>query len=210
RRAARGCIDSHWRCLRSAALVQSVIGDFKPDVVLFHWWGQEPWRPWVSQSLRNPASERPTFVVVLHHAGLSPAPGYDHHVLVSESQRPQVAERLPSSVRVIPNGADLTRFASRLPRTPGPVMVVGRLSSLRPGRIPEAWVRTAASYHLPRTRFVIAGDGSLRPALVADVRTLGLERHFHLPGYVPRAEAPRLLASFDVFCYVTSTAVECH
>lgn len=202
------CLDADWRCLASMTTVQTVLGDFTPDVVLFHWWGQDPWRPWVDESRgRSATGRRPHFVAVLHHADLRPAPIYDHYALVSDSQRAQVAEVPAARIRVIPNGVDPARFNPVRSRTDG-TMRVGRISSLRPGKIPGDWVRTAAGYELPDARFVIAGEGAMRPALLADVQALGLERQFTLPGHVPRPDVPRLLQGFDVFCYVTSTAVE--
>ncbi len=207
--AGVACLDADWRCLASAATVQTVLGDFTPDVVLFHWWGQDPWRPWVDESRgQAPARRRPHFVAVLHHAEIRPAPIYDHYVLVSDSQRAQVADVPAARVRVIRNGLDPARFDPIRAR-PDDTMVVGRISSLRPGKIPADWVRTAAGYQVPAARFVIAGEGALRVALLGDVQALGLERQFDLPGHVPRPEVPRLLQRFDVFCYVTSTTVEC-
>ena len=41
-------------------------------------------------------------------------------------------------------------------------------------------------------------------------RRSALEDHFELPGYVERERVPALLEGFDVFCHVTSTAVESH
>ena len=207
-RSAVPCVDAHWRSVESAAGVRAALGRFVPDVVLLHWWGGEPWSSWID-GCRADAS-RPTFVLVMHHDGPRPRCCYDHHVLVAERQRPHVADRPAGAVRVIPNGIDLGRFGGRRRASAAGTMVVGRVSSLRPGKIPEDWIRTAVAYGLPRTRFVIAGDGSVRPKLVGDVRTLGLERRFALPGYVPRRDVPALLETFDVFCYVTSTAVECH
>jgi glycosyltransferase involved in cell wall biosynthesis len=89
-------------------------------------------------------------------------------------------------------------------------MVVGRISRLSADKIPIDWVRTVAAYGLARTRFVVAGDGPLSDALRDDVNALGLGDRFELPGYVARARVPALLTRFDVFCHVTSTAVECH
>jgi glycosyltransferase involved in cell wall biosynthesis len=210
RRRARACLDADWRCLGRAADVQAVLGGFRPDVVLFHWWGEDPWRPWIHECTTDPARERPTFVVVMHHVGGRPDACYDRHVIVSEIQRPWTAGRPDGTIHLIPNGVDPRRFSSARRASGGGTMVVGRVSSLRPGKIPADWIRTAAGYRLPRTRFVIAGEGALRATLAADVRALAADRFFALPGYVSRDDVPSLLLTFDVFCHVTSTAVECH
>lgn len=50
---------------------------------------------------------------------------------------------------------------------------------------------------VPDVRFVILGEGELRPVLEAQVKSLGLDRHVFLPGFRPDALA--LQKSFDVF-----------
>lgn len=186
-----------------------ILGDFQPDVVLFHWWGRDCLRTWVDEAPDYDRARRPSFVCVLHHAGIPAPPGYDRYVMVTRTQKEQVPAG--SQIRMIPNGVDLSRFRSSGRRTrPRDRMVVGRVSRLSPDKIPVDWVRTAAAYGLPRTRFVIAGDGPLAVSLREDVAALGLDDHFELPGHVGPARVPALLKRFHVFCHVTSTAVECH
>lgn len=186
---------------------QRLLADFQPDVVLLHWWGRDCLRAWVDDAGAVSPDRRPSFVCVLHHTGLPAPPGYDHYVMVTRSQLPYVPR---ARSRLIHNGVDLGRFrVARAPRPEG-CMVVGRISRLSHDKIPSDWVRTAAAYGLPRTRFVIAGDGPLAGALRDDVAALGLADDFELPGYVARASVPALLRRFDVFCHVTATAVECH
>ncbi len=217
-RAGIRCLDTHWNSLRSAERRDKVLGDFRPDVVICHWWGKDPWMPWLtaerpatSTDARDPcADSKPTFICVLHHANIDAADTYDRYVVVSRSQLGQVAHVPAERVHTIPNGVDLARFSPRRVRTSARPMVVGRLSNLREGKIPPDWVETLASFRVPDTRFVIAGDGALLPALRDRVRELHLERPFSFPGYIARRDVPALLETFDVFCYVTSTAVECN
>jgi glycosyltransferase involved in cell wall biosynthesis len=49
----------------------------------------------------------------------------------------------------------------------------------------------------PSARFLMVGDGALRPALEADIRRRGLERVFFLPGW--RRDIPGLLGRADAF-----------
>jgi hypothetical protein len=70
-------------------------------VVMFHWWGSDPWLPWVN----SPKPDRPAFVCVLHHEGIAAKAGYDRYVLVSRSQLPQVSQVPAERVVVIPNGS---------------------------------------------------------------------------------------------------------
>jgi glycosyltransferase involved in cell wall biosynthesis len=219
RSAGVDCIDAHWNSLRDPQLRSQILDGFPPDAVVFHWWGKDPWMPWVA----SPRTGKPAFICVLHHSGIPVEAGYDRYVLVARSQLPQVADIPPSRVRMIPNGIDLRRFPLPPERHDHPhnhahdhpidlrrrPFVVGRLSELRDGKIPAGWVSTLASYRLENTRFVIAGDGALLPLLRESARGLKSEVQVSFPGYVPRHEVPALLDTFDVFCYVTSSAVEC-
>ncbi len=202
--------DVHWSALGERTGRAEVMRDFRPDVVVFHWWGNDPWRRWLASAADGARDRRPLFVLVLHHAHYAAPAGYDRYVLVSESQRPQVAHLSPERVRVIPNGVDLRRFARRRRRRSHREMVVGRVSSLRSGKIPPDWVDTLVSFGLRGARWVVAGDGPARGALARRAAEIGFEDRVAFPGYVPRAEVGRALETFDVFCYATSTAVECH
>lgn len=203
-------IDTHWSVLGYRRGRAEVLAGFRPDVVLFHWWGNDPWRRWIAAMADVPPARRPCFVLVLHHAGIPAPRGYDHYVLVSETQREQVAHAPAERVQVIPNGIEVRRYRRRRTPRASDEMVVGRVSSLRGGKIPADWIDTAASFGLRNTRFVIAGDGTLRSALQQRVAALGHEERFTFPGYVPRFQVADVLERFDVFCYATSTAVECH
>jgi glycosyltransferase involved in cell wall biosynthesis len=211
RSAGIECIDTHWDSLRDDDLRSNVLGGFRPDVVMFHWWGNDPWLAWVN----SPKPDRPAFVCVLHHEGIAAKAGYDRYVLVSRSQLPQVSQVPAERVVVIPNGIDLVRFHDAGDEWDRPIdsekrpFVVGRLSELREGKILPQWVHTLASYRLDNTHFTIAGDGKLLPTLREAAIDFNLMDRISFPGYVPRSEVPSLLKTFDVFCYVTSSAVEC-
>lgn len=205
-------VDAHWTTLRERAGRTDVLGGFRPDVVVFHWWGSDPWRSWIEQVSPELLGKRPAFVLVMHHAEYTAPRGYDRYVLVAESQREQVWHVPPERVRVIPNGIDLARFPARGPRGRADRhgMVVGRLSSLRGGKIAADWVDRAVSFGLRDARFVVAGDGPLRAPLARRASDLGVEDRFSFPGYVPRGSVATVLRGFDVYCYATSSAVECH
>lgn len=205
------CIDAPWGSLDDEAGRRAVLGRFEPDAVLCHWWGHDPWLRWIRETSARPSRFRPAFVCVMHHFGVPATAGYDRYVLVTNAQLPQCRARPRERVRVISNGVDLSRFDgnSRVRRA-GEELTVGRLSCLRPGKIPEDWIATADSYELPETRFVIGGAGELMPKLLAQTKQVPRPERFSLPGYVPRERVPDFLAGLDVFCYVTAEAVECH
>jgi glycosyltransferase involved in cell wall biosynthesis len=117
----------------------------------------------------------------------------------------------PEQVVVIPNGVDLERFdPSRHPRAEARARaarewgiaadeaVVGTIGSLTPVKghsdLLEAAARVVAGR--PRTRFVLAGGGPLRPALEEQARRLGLRERVVFTGV--REDVARLLAAFDV------------
>jgi glycosyltransferase involved in cell wall biosynthesis len=208
-RAGVRCDDISFDALATPRGRREILGEFQPDVVLLHWWGRDCVRRWVDGE-GDRARRRPSFVCVLHHAGIPAPSGYDHYVVVTRTQMGQVPAVSDSRVHLIHNGVDLARFraSARRPRA-ARRMVVGRLSRLSHDKIPVDWLRTAAAYALPQTRFVVAGDGPLLARLREDVVRLGLRDRFTLPGYVARVRVPALLERFDVFCHVTSTAVEC-
>ncbi len=210
RRAEVRCDDIHWGRFWDALAEEKILGAFRPDVVFFHWWGNNPLLPWIEYRRDEPIGRRPAFICVLHHHGITAPAGYDRYVLVAKSQLDQVAHIHPDRIFIIPNGIDLRRFPRRRRRPPGNEMVVGRLSNLREVKIRRDWPETLAAFELPQTRFVIAGGGELRAVLQRSAMAAGIEEKICFPGYVPRAAVPSMLAGFDVFCYSTSTAVECH
>jgi glycosyltransferase involved in cell wall biosynthesis len=63
----------------------------------------------------------------------------------------------------------------------------------------EAAARTVAIQ--PNLRFLLVGDGGLRPRLEEQVRRLGLERFFVFAGLVPPAEIPAYLSAMDMLVH---------
>jgi glycosyltransferase involved in cell wall biosynthesis len=124
----------------------------------------------------------------------------------------------PEKVVVIPNGVDLARFdptchpreearawAFREWGISADETVVGAVGSLTPVKghadLLEAAARVVA--RLPRTRFVLVGDGPLRPALASLAQRLGLGERVLLAGV--RQDVARVLASFDVVALPSHT-----
>jgi glycosyltransferase involved in cell wall biosynthesis len=111
--------------------------------------------------------------------------------------------RAPSVV--VHNGVDTARFdpegddaATAKHRPPDAALVVGLAARLVPQKRPEDFIRMAARIapHHPEIAFLLAGDGSRRPAYEAEVRRLGLERQVRFLGYVSDMRA--FYASCDV------------
>lgn len=76
--------------------------------------------------------------------------------------------------------------------------VAGMIACLKPQKAPDDFVAAAARVAavLPEARFVLAGDGELRPAVERLVRREGLEGKFHLLGW--RRDIPAILRDIDV------------
>ncbi|HVI07306.1 MAG TPA: glycosyltransferase, partial [Candidatus Binatia bacterium] len=108
-------------------------------------------------------------------------------------------------VRVIHNGVDVARFQQRGSERgrlfPGMgegkvVVLVGNMHSDVKG---HPWLITAAADVLgefPSTRFVLAGDGALRPQLELQVDQLGLTESFMFLGR--RGDVPQILGCCDI------------
>lgn len=109
-------------------------------------------------------------------------------------------------VRVIPNGVDVERF-SPTPADPklrvelglpANAPLAGILAALRPEKNHELFLRTVAKIHadIPEARFLIIGDGPLRPQLAALAKNLEIDSAVHFLG--TRSDIPDLLNLLDV------------
>lgn len=204
------CRDIHWEELSDPVGRKTGLAEFRPDVVLFHWWGNDPLQEWIASELGSRLSHKPSFVCILHRHDV-PAPyHYDRYVLVSRTQFDQVKHLEFRRIAYIPNGVDLNRFRRRQRKSSDGELVIGRLSTLRDHKIELEWPQKLASFEVPKAKFVIAGDGELLSQLRDNAWNTRIGNKFSFPGYIPRASVPDLLHRFDVFCYSTSTAVECH
>lgn len=118
----------------------------------------------------------------------------------------------PGKVRVVHSCIDLARFEearSRRPELraevraelglPADALLVGNVAALADHKSQTDLVAAAPALlrEIPSVHVVIAGEGDTRPALEAQIRSLGLDRRVHLLGFRP--DVPRLLASFDAF-----------
>ena len=201
--------DVHWS-LGRGGLDAALSDGWRPDVLLAHWTHGEALTHW--KVALNERSPHMTSICVIHDSRDAAPLEFDWYVPVSPMLLPKLKQQHADRVRVIPNGIDLRRFDGIQPHEalPGQPLVIGRVSNLRLEKIPRDMVQTMAGWAIPGARFVIAGDGVLRPALERAITRLGLQDTVQLLGYVPRENIPRVLSTFDLFCYVSSTAVECH
>jgi len=113
-----------------------------------------------------------------------------------------------AKITVVPNGRDVSVFrpsvardAARkelgLDRTVPVVGVIGRLETQKGhGYLLEAWPSVVREF--PDARLLVVGDGTLRGALEARARELGIAESMIFAGF--RSDVPRMLDAMDVLC----------
>ena len=123
----------------------------------------------------------------------------DRYIAVSETNKRYLVDDKklpPKKVTVIRNGCDVGRFES-LPAVPAdfkrragfaecdPVLLVA--ARLEPQKGHSVLLQSMALLkpEFPHLRLVMLGEGSLRPALEAEARQLGLENSVLMPGHSP-------------------------
>ena len=120
-------------------------------------------------------------------------------VLVDDGLDPDRIEVIHSGIDPRPfhpddSGADVRRELGLSERAP----VIGCVAHFADHKahrdLVEAAVRVAAAS--PESRFLLVGDGELRPAIERQIKELGLEKHFRLTGF--RTDVPRLISAMDI------------
>ncbi len=137
------------------------------------------------------------------------APWTDAFIAVAEPHACYLAahEGCPAAkVRVIPNGVDIERFHSRWPnealrkafQLDAAAPVVGIVAALRPEKNHEMFLDVAAAVHrrLPKTQFLVVGDGARRTRLQARAEELGIAGVVRFSG--TRSDVAEVLSLVDV------------
>jgi glycosyltransferase involved in cell wall biosynthesis len=137
---------------------------------------------------------------------------------VAEAQRRYLVDELgypDDKIRIIHNGVDPTKFSTSTDRGVRAEFgfaqddpVVGIVAMLRPEKDHVSFLRAARTVvdELPHARFLIIGDGPIRPELEALCSELKLTPNVHFAG--SRDDVARLLQAIDVFV-LSSVTVEC-
>jgi glycosyltransferase involved in cell wall biosynthesis len=101
---------------------------------------------------------------------------------------------------VTPNGIDLAAFPATPYRArPGEPITIGFIGFVREWHGVDAVITGMAADPVePPIRLVIAGDGSVRPALERQAAALGIAHLVEFVGLQPRARVPELIARFDI------------
>jgi len=107
--------------------------------------------------------------------------------------------------RVLHSGIRLRDYhpAEAAPSGASGEVTVGMVACLKPQKAPLDFVRVAALVlgKEPRTRFVLAGDGDLRPRVESLIREKGIGGRVTLLGW--RRDIPELMRSFDILLHTS-------
>ena len=84
-------------------------------------------------------------------------------------------------------------------------VVIGKVARLFPLKGHEYLVRAARAVveQNPNVRFLLVGDGTLRPAIEAELRTHQLQDHFVFAGLVPPEKVPELIHAMDIVVHTS-------
>lgn len=127
----------------------------------------------------------------------------DARIAVSEAARRTVEPHFPGHYDIVPNGIDIERFVTRVPRPDifepdrFHVVYVGRLE---PRKGVEYLVRAMAEVQRQHAyaRLIVGGDGPDRERLTRLAATLAVDARF--AGAVSEAELPAYFQSADLVC----------
>jgi glycosyltransferase involved in cell wall biosynthesis len=200
--------------VHAAWQLAKILVDFQPQVIHAH----DPMAvALVAMALEMPALRAATPLVVAarrvdfhlkHHAF---SRWKYRHVDVFVAASDAIREILlrdgipPSRIEVVHDGVNLTRIDKEPPVDahaafwlPAGAPLVGNVAALAPHKGQRYLIAAAADVvrRVPDTRFLIVGDGELRPSLERQAKDLGLERHVTLAGF--RDDALGLMKSFDI------------
>lgn len=190
----------------SVRRVRAQLRAFRPDVVHVH----EPFTPSTAM-WATLAAEAP--VVATFHTGAVRARLYDAaaplirrigrriaiRVAVSRVAERAAAARIGGPFEIVPNGADVGRFAAAEPAELGggtKLLFVGRLDERKGFPIAvAAFGRLAAAR--PTVRLIVVGDGPQRSA--TDVLPPDVRARVTMLGVVPNADLPPFERASDVY-----------
>ncbi|HET6373997.1 MAG TPA: glycosyltransferase family 4 protein [Candidatus Polarisedimenticolia bacterium] len=113
----------------------------------------------------------------------------------------------PDRVCLVRSGVPLAEFSPRPPvTTSGGPVTVGMVACLKPQKAPLDFIRVAARVALetaagPTIRFILVGDGEMRPEVEALIRAERLEDRVTLAGW--RRDIPALMRRFDILLHTS-------
>lgn len=200
---------------RYTALLIASLSTEKFDVIHAHDWMTYPAAVALAQLTGKPliahvhsleydragAGAHPT-ITQIEHYGLHAA---DCVVAVSYYTKNLITKHhavAASKIQVVHNGVYprklVARYRSQNRADRRIVLFLGRVTFQKG---PDYFVEAAAKVvpHVPDVLFVMAGAGDMLPRMIERVSQLGLQQHFHFPGFLKGEEVEEMYSSADVY-----------
>ncbi len=131
--------------------------------------------------------------------------------MIEQCVQARVAAR--EKYQVVYSGMDLQAFLQACPEEalreklslPAGTPVIGKIARIFELKGYEHLVAAAPQIvaALPSVRFLLVGDGNLRPVIERQISELGLEKHFIFTGLVPPQDICRYTALMDVLAHLS-------
>lgn len=217
-----------WRDYQSYRELLSLLRDIKPDLIHTHSSKAGILGRWAAAKLKLPCVH--TIHGASFHVGQSAlafnlyrwlerraAPATDKFISVCDAMTDQyVAAGVASRDKFVTvySGFDVEPFL-KPPRPPQEVraelglkpddVVIGKVARLFPLKGHEFLVRAAKPVveRCPNVRFLLVGDGILRPQFEAELTAAGIRDKFVFAGLVPPTKVPELIHAMDVVVHTS-------
>jgi 2-polyprenyl-3-methyl-5-hydroxy-6-metoxy-1,4-benzoquinol methylase/glycosyltransferase involved in cell wall biosynthesis len=186
----------------SIAAMAQLYGQFRPDIVHFHYWGLSD-DPWYEAALA--AMDGFHFAAMMNvNTPIKPmiSPRFSHYVFVSEYVRTTFGGDVPNSSKtsVIHPGIDLSLFNGPYsdPDAENAVGMVYRLEEdkLRNDAI-DLFIEIVRQR--PRTKVYVIGGGTFLAPYLERTIAAGVRNNFRFTNYVPYEELPKWYDRFAIF-----------
>jgi glycosyltransferase involved in cell wall biosynthesis/2-polyprenyl-3-methyl-5-hydroxy-6-metoxy-1,4-benzoquinol methylase/predicted nucleic acid-binding Zn-ribbon protein len=186
----------------SVAAMAQLYGQFRPDIVHFHYWGLSD-DPWYEAALA--AMDGFHFAAMMNvNTPIKPmiSPRFSHYVFVSDYVRTTFGGDVPdpSKTSVIHPGIDLSLFNGPYsdPDAENAVGMVYRLEEdkLRNDAI-DLFIEIVRQR--PRTKIYVIGGGTFLAPYLERTIAAGVRNNFRFTNYVPYEELPKWYDRFAIF-----------
>jgi glycosyltransferase involved in cell wall biosynthesis len=218
-----------WRDLVSYRRIKRLLGDFHPDVVhthsakggilgraaawslhvpaIVHTVHGAPFHPYQGPVARALARACERWAARRCHALVSVADAMTELMVAAGVAPPEKFTTVPSGMEVEPL-LESARHRQAMRRQLGYApedVVIGKIARLFHFKGHGDVIRAAEQLvrRHGRARFLLVGDGVLRPRLERQIAAAGLTKHFHFAGLAPPEQIPALLAAMDIVVHAS-------
>jgi glycosyltransferase involved in cell wall biosynthesis/2-polyprenyl-3-methyl-5-hydroxy-6-metoxy-1,4-benzoquinol methylase len=186
----------------SIAAMAQLYGQFRPDIVHFHYWGLSD-DPWYEAALA--AMDGFHFAAMMNvNTPIKPmtSPRFSHYVFVSDYVRTTFGGDVPNSSRtsVIHPGIDLSLFNGPY-SDPDAENAVGMVYRLEEDKLKNDAIDLFIEIvrRRPRTKVYVIGGGTFLAPYLERTIAAGVRGNFRFTNYVPYEELPKWYDRFAIF-----------